>query len=241
MEGWRAICDRIRALANPILQTGLASVRIEQKVEMWKELKPEMASINFNSHDEFLQPDPSYPLHSVYSVHPLNELREFARLARDNGVKLEIECFTSGGYWAISKLREGDFFNDDGTRVREEGLLPDPLWLELLLGWTGQGWTPKTSRALNYMVDYLPPRCNYHVSCFGPENYWPMLTHAIALGGNVRVGMEDCPYLDERGTLSTSNAQLVEKAVNIARAMGREIASPDEAREIIGLRAGDAS
>jgi 3-keto-5-aminohexanoate cleavage enzyme len=67
-----------------------------------------------------------------------------------------------------------------------------------------------------------------------PEAYWPLITHAIALGGHVRIGFEDCPYL-EPGTLATSNAELVEKAVKIARSMGREIASPDEAREIIGL------
>jgi 3-keto-5-aminohexanoate cleavage enzyme len=234
MEGWRDIIERIRAAGKPILQTGLASIRIEQKVEMWKEFRPEMTSINFNSHDEFFQPYHDAPPIACYSVHPINELREYARLARDNEVKLEIECFTTGGFWAINKLREGNFFNDDGTPEHEEGLLPDPLWIELLFGWTGQGWTPPTSRALNYMVDHLPPRSNYHVSCLDPEAYWPLLTHAIAKGGHVRVGMEDCPYL-EPGKLAMTNAQLVEKAVNIARAMGREIASPDEARQIIGL------
>lgn len=235
IEGWRDITERVRAAGNPILQFGLASIRIEQKVELWKELRPEMTSINFNSHDEFFQPDPAYPPIACYSVHPVNELREYARLARDNGVKLEIECFSTGGYWAVSKIREGNFFNKDGVFEHEEGLLPDPLWIEILFGWTGQGWAPPTPRALTYMVDYMPPRSNYHVSCLGPKSHWSLLTHAIAMGGHVRVGMEDCPYLDEKGTLAKTNAELVEKAVSIARAMGREIASPDEARQIIGL------
>lgn len=235
MEGWLDIAERIRAAGNPILQTGLASIRIEQKIKIWKELHPEMTSINFNSHDEFFQPDPNYPPIACYSVHPINELREYARLAKEHGVKLEIECFSTGGYWAVSKIREGNFFTEDGKFEHEEGLLPDPLWIEILFDWTGQGWAPPTARALKYMVDHLPPRSNYHVSCLGPKEHWNLLATAIAMGGHVRVGMEDNPYLDQQGTLAKTNAQLVEKIVNISQAIGREIASPDEARKIIGL------
>lgn len=57
-DGWRDITERIRSSGNPILQFGLASVRKEQKVQLWRELHPEMASVNFNSHDEYFQPDP---------------------------------------------------------------------------------------------------------------------------------------------------------------------------------------
>ena len=66
------------------------------------------------------------------------------------------------------------------------------------------------------------------------DAYWPFITHAIALGGNVRIGMEDCPFL-QPGVYAKTNADLIDKAVGIARSMGREIASPDEARETIGL------
>ncbi len=72
------------------------------------------------------------------------------------------------------------------------------------------------------------------MSCMDPPAYWSIVTHAILLGGHVRVGMEDCPYLED-GTLATTNVLLVEKAVRIAREVGREIASPEEAWEIIGL------
>jgi 3-keto-5-aminohexanoate cleavage enzyme len=234
MEGWRDITERIRAAGNPIMQFGLASIRLEQKLQMWKELRPEMSSINFNSHDEFFQPDPKYPPIACYSVHPVNELRAYARLARDNGVKLEIECFGTGGYWAIGKIREGNFFNEEGEFEHEEGLLPDPLWIEILFGWTGQGWAPPTSKSLDHMLDYLPPRSNYHVSCLGFEGYWPFMAQVIAKGGNIRIGMEDCPYMED-GSLAKTNAQLIDKAVSIAREIGREIASPDEARKTIGL------
>lgn len=235
MDGWRDITERIRSAGNPILQFGLASIRIEQKVQLWRELHPEMTSINFNSHDEYFQPDAKYPPIGCYSVHPINEIREYARLANQNRVKLEVECFSTGAYWAVNKIREGKFFNDDKTYQEEPGLLPDPLWLELMFGWPGQGWVPPTARALNFMVDHLPPRANYHVSCMDPKAYWPLIAHTIALGGNVRIGFEDCPFLED-GVYAKSNAELVEKAVSIARAIGREVASPDEARRIIGLK-----
>ncbi len=236
MDGWRDITERVRRAGKPILQFGLASIRLEQKVELWRELRPEMTSINFNSHDEYFQPDPKHPPVACYSVHPINELRRYARLANQHHVKLEVECFTSGGYWAVGKIREGKFFSDDGTYEEEHGLLPDPLWIELLFGWTGQGWMPPTAKALQFMVDHLPPRANYHVSCLDPKAYWSLMAHAIALGGHMRIGFEDCPFLED-GTYAKTNAQLVEKAVSIARAIGREVASPDEAREIIGLAA----
>ena len=236
IDGWAEITERIRAAGNPIMQFGLASIRIEQKVELWQKLRPEMTSINFNSHDEYFQPDPSYPPVPCYSVHPINELRLYSRLASENGVKLEVECFHTGAYWAVQKIRDGKFWTDDGKYEEEMGLLPDPLWIELLVGWPGQSWTPPTPRTLDFLVDHLPPRANYHVSCMDAEAYWPFMTHVMALGGNVRIGMEDCPYI-EPGVYAKSNAELVEKAVGIARAMGREIASPEEARKVIGLGA----
>ena len=67
-----------------------------------------------------------------------------------------------------------------------------------------------------------------------PPTHWQVLTTSILLGGHVRVGMEDNPYLEE-GRLATSNAQLVEKIARIAHELGRETASPEEARWITGL------
>ena len=234
LEGWRDIHERILAKCRPIIQFGLASIRKEQKLALWQALHPDMSSINFNSHDEYFQPDPADPPVACYSVHPISELREYARLAKGHGIKLEIECFTTGAFWAINKICQGDFWNADGTREREEGLLADPLWLTLFFGWPGQGWTPPTVRGLQYTVDNLPPRANWSMSCMAPPAYWSLVTHVIALGGHVRVGMEDCPFL-ENGVYAKSNAQLVEKAVRIAREVGREIASPEEARQIVGL------
>jgi 3-keto-5-aminohexanoate cleavage enzyme len=69
---------------------------------------------------------------------------------------------------------------------------------------------------------------------------WGLLPLAIAMGGHVRVGWEDNPFLPN-GTLSTTNAQLVDVVVRMAREIGREVASPDEARQIVGIRRGAAA
>jgi 3-keto-5-aminohexanoate cleavage enzyme len=85
------------------------------------------------------------------------------------------------------------------------------------------------------MVDHLPTRVNWSTSCMAPAVYWSVIAHAIAIGGHVRVGMEDCPYI-EPGVYAKSNAELVERAVRLARAIGREVATPEEARVMTGLK-----
>jgi 3-keto-5-aminohexanoate cleavage enzyme len=84
------------------------------------------------------------------------------------------------------------------------------------------------------MHDMLPAGVNYNVSVMNPERQWSLLAMAIGLGAHVRVGFEDNPYI-RPGELATSNAQLVEKIVEIADLLGRPVASATEAREIIGL------
>src|SRR5581483_3237634 len=83
---------------------------------------------------------------------------------------------------------------------------------------------------------HKPEDFNYSVSVMDPPTQWQVLTQSILLGGHVRVGMEDNPYLDTNGTLARSNAELVDKIIQIARALGRDIASADEARQITGLK-----
>ena len=87
---------------------------------------------------------------------------------------------------------------------------------------------------MQYMHDHKPDGFIYNVSVMDPAEHWRVLTMAILLGGHVRVGMEDNPFLAP-GQYAKSNAQLVEKIVRIAREVGREIASPQEARQIMDI------
>ena len=178
MDGWAEISDRIRETGKAIVQFGLASIRLEQKVELWQKLRPDMSSINFDSHDEYFQPVPEHPPAGYcYSIHPISELREYTRLANENDVKLEIECFSTGAFWAIEKVRAGEFWVGD-RREDELGLLPDPLWATLFFGWPGQSWTPPSAKGIQFMVDHLPANVSWSMSCMAPAVYWSTIAHA---------------------------------------------------------------
>jgi 3-keto-5-aminohexanoate cleavage enzyme len=221
VDGWHEMTTAIRDQADGIIQFGIAGARLEHRIPLMK-LGPDMMSVAFNSHDEYFQPDPAYPPNAIYSLHPLEELREYARVTTEHGVKMEVESFHTGALWNLRKLQD-------------EGLLPDPVWTTLFIDWAGGSWTPPTERALQNMVDALPAGVNWNVSVMSPTRQWHLLAMAIGMGGHIRVGYEDNPYLTP-GQLADSNARLVEKAVQIATLLGRDIASSDEARETIGLR-----
>lgn len=221
IDGWRRLTERIRTHAsNPIVQFGIASARIEEKIALM-DLQPEMMSYAFNVHDEYFQPDTDYPPNEMYALHTRDELEEFSRAALDHGVKPEIECFYTGAFWNL------EF-------IRKQGLLADPCWATLFFGWPGGAWTPPTPDAMLYLVRHLPPNVNWNTSVMDAATQWKLLAQAIGMGGHVRVGWEDNPYLPD-GTPSRSNAELVEVVVGIASALGREVATPDEARKISGL------
>ncbi len=220
-DGWKLLTEKIRDACDPIVQFGIASARLEEKFRLM-ELRPEMMSYAFNVHDEYFRPDPAFPANEMYALHPRDELEEFCRGALEHGVKTEVECFYTGAFWNL------DY-------IRGQGLLEDPVWATLFLGWQGGAWTPPTHDALLYLVNHLPPRVNWNVSVMDPMQ-WRLHALAIAMGGHVRVGWEDNPYLPD-GTLARSNAELVEVAVKMAETVGREVATPDEARAITGMTA----
>lgn len=222
LEGWQAVTDGIReGGGDPIIQYGIASARLPEKIELMKQA-PDMMSYCFNVHDERFQPEPDLPPFEVYAMHPRQELEEAARAAAEHDVKFDIECFISGAFFNL-------------RYIREQGLLKDPSWATLFFDWEGGAWTPPTPDALQFMVRHLPPEVNWNVSIMNRTATWELVPLAIAMGGHVRVGWEDNPYLPS-GEIAKSNAELVETVVKMAELIGREVATPAEAREIIGLR-----
>jgi 3-keto-5-aminohexanoate cleavage enzyme len=180
-----------------------------------------MMSYAFNAHDEYFQPDADYPPVEAYALHPRDELETFCRAAREHGVKVEVECFYTGAFWNLE-------------HIRSRGLLDDPVWATLFFGWQGGAWTPPTPDALLYSINHLPVNVNWNTSVMDPKQQLKLLSLAIGLGGHVRVGWEDNPYLPD-GSLARTNAELVDVVVAMARAVGREVATTEEAREITGL------
>lgn len=217
--GWRALTDKIRSVGtDPIIQYGIASARLPEKIKLMQQ-GPDMMSYAFNVHDEYFRPDPSLPPNEMYSLHPRDELEEASKAALDHGVKLEIECFYTGAFWNLEY-------------IRQQSLLHDPIWATLFLGWQGGAWTPPTHRALQYFVDNIPANVNWNVSVMDPVAQWPILAMAIGMGGHVRVGWEDNPYLPG-GQTSKCNAELVEVVVKMAELIGRPVASVETARGIV--------
>jgi 3-keto-5-aminohexanoate cleavage enzyme len=147
-----------------------------------------------------------------------------------------IEGFTEG---AISRGLGIEFETFDAGQVEnvkalvDSGVIPEghPLNFDFVLG-IGGGM-PATPKALMYMVDAIPPGA--HWTAMGiSRRQAPITTMAMILGGGVRVGFEDNVYL-YKGVLAKSNAEFVDRVVNTAKVIGREVATVEEAREILHL------
>lgn len=220
-EGWQAMHQGIRSKVDAIIQYGIASARFAEKSRLM-DYHPDMMSICFTAHDEHFQPDAKYPPMELYAVHPRDELAMYCKEMKHKGVKTEVEAFTTGAFW-----------NVDYVKRLPGNLLPDPIYMTLFMGWPGGAYTYPDMESMLCFYHHLPKNCVWNLSNMNPKTHWMNLSWAICLEGNVRVGWEDNPYMD--GKLADTNARLVEKIVRISRDLGREIASPEEARRIIGL------
>ena len=144
-------------------------------------------------------------------------LRIGAEKIRALGIKPELECFELGHLWFVNKLVE-------------EGLIDDPPFVQVCLGipWGA----PATPRTMQTFADQMPPNAVWSGFAISRMEM-PAVAQAMLMGGNVRVGLEDNLYLS-KGEFA-SNAQLVERAVNIVESLGGTVAGPDVARERLGL------
>jgi len=143
---------------------------------------------------------------------------EYAEKMAEAGVKPELEVFHPGHFTEVNHLVEG-------------GYLEEPYWLTLILGM--QTGTIPHPRNLQNLVDNIPDGTEWQCLAVGKYQL-PLTTMGMLLGGHIRVGMEDNVYY-RKGELVESNAQLVRRSVRIAEELERPVASPDEAREILGL------
>ncbi|HXX79484.1 MAG TPA: 3-keto-5-aminohexanoate cleavage protein [Ktedonobacteraceae bacterium] len=219
LPGWESLRHAIVGKCSPIIQYGIANGRFNQRIELMRCQRPDMMSVCFNAHDECFDYEAGREPVELYAIHDREELAKYCSQSQQLGVQLEVEAFHFGAVW-------------NAMRMVEKGLLRVPAWITFFLGWKGGCWTPPTTRALQYMVDHLPTGFIFNTSVMDPEHAWTVLTMAISLGGHVRVGMEDNPFVVP-GKYAETNAELVEKIVRIATELGREIASPAEARAII--------
>ncbi|NLX61183.1 MAG: 3-keto-5-aminohexanoate cleavage protein, partial [Tissierellia bacterium] len=172
------------------------------------ELNPEMATLSCGS--------VNFGGDEVF-LNTESSIINFAKRMKERGIKPELEIFDKG-------------MIDTALKLVKKGLVDKPLHFDFVLGVQ----MAATARDLVFLVDSIPEGSTWSVAGIGRYEM-PMAAIAIAMGGHVRVGFEDNIYLS-KGVLAKSNGELVEKVVKIAKELGREIATPDEAREILGLK-----
>jgi uncharacterized protein (DUF849 family) len=177
----------------------------QERVRHIVELKPDICSLDMGSMN----------MGSTVFVNTPASLEAMAVAIRDADVMPELEVFEAGHLLLAKRLIETGH-------------------VSLFQICLGIAWAqPATPEAMSYMRSLLPPDCTWFA--FGISLYqFPMVAQAILLGGHPRVGLEDNLYL-EKGKLAPSNAALVEKAAKIVEVLGDQVATPAEARQILGL------
>jgi 3-keto-5-aminohexanoate cleavage enzyme len=182
-------------------------------------VKPEMASLNCGSlnYGMLSRKKREFFLNDV-QMNPWGSLLKFADTMKECGVTPELEIYDAGMINNAMVLLSLD-------------ALKEPLHFQFVLGVLG-GMQP-TVNNLIFLKDSIPQGSIWALAALS-LNIYTLGPIAIAAGGNVRVGLEDCIHI-EKGVLAESNAQLVAKMVRIAGEMGREVATPSEARRILSL------
>lgn len=175
-------------------------------------LRPEMASYDCGSMNW---------LHSGLFLNPPPFLEALGLNMQAWGVKPEIEAFDPG-------------MIANAAYYLKKGVLKAPLHFQFCMGCANG--IPGSMKNLVFMKETMDSLCPGSTwSCFGVgHSAMEMLYGAVAMGGHIRVGMED-NVLFSKGTLAASNAQFVTRAVQVVRTYGNEVATPDEARELLGL------
>jgi uncharacterized protein (DUF849 family) len=234
MDGalYREVVERIRASGSDVLinlttgpgaryvptaddptkpAAGTNLTRPDIRVRHVVELRPEICSLDMGSMN----------MGGRVFINTPEHLETMATAIRDADVLPELEVFETG-HLLLAK------------RMIETGHIKGPGMFQICLGvaW-GQ---PATPEAMTYMRNLLPAGSPWFA--FGISlHQFPMVAQSVLLGGHVRVGLEDNLYL-EKGKLAPSNAALVEKAARIIELLGDHVATPAEARQILGLPAG---
>ncbi len=210
-EVYKEIKEKIEAKCNIIFQpsTGGAVWHSPEERLQPVELAPEMATLSCgtcNFGGDVFMNSEEY-------------IEKFAKRMKELGVKPEVEVFERG-------------MINNALRLVKKGLIESPLHFDFVLGVPGA--CPGTPDDLIHMIRSVPMDSTWTVAGIGRSEL-PLATMAIVLGGHVRVGFEDNIYYS-KGVLAQSNAQLVERVVRIAKELEREVATPDEAREILGIK-----
>ncbi|HEX9925024.1 MAG TPA: 3-keto-5-aminohexanoate cleavage protein [Anaerolineae bacterium] len=214
---YRELHERLCAETDAIVQltTGGSPVLTVNERLNTVLLNPEMCSLNLGLLNFFIRGE------QIFFSNHRSDIERFAREMKRRAVKPELEVYN------FAMLEEAEY-------LIGAGLLEPPYIINLVLNTPTQGGSRGTHVNLMEMWRRLPPGTLCNVSSMG-RSQLPITTMALTMGLNVRVGMEDNVYY-RYGQLVKENAELVERTVRLARELEREPATPDEAREVLGVR-----
>ena len=197
-----------------VMAEGSTLLPPEERVKHIQALRPEICSLDRNV----------MWFGSAVMMNTPHSVAVMAKAIRGAGTKPELEVFDSGDIHMAQALIK-------------DGVLERDSLFQLCLGIKhGAG---ATTESVQYLKSLLPPEAVWAAFGIGRTEF-PMVAQSFLLGGHVRVGLEDNIYL-EKGVLAPGNAALVERAARIVRDLGGRIATPAEAREILGLRRRDSA
>ena len=228
IEDFRAITEAIRGAVDDVIinySTGAIGVPIEKRIAYLRELRPDVAALNMSSmnYAKYSRSRKDFVFKAVFE-NSFDTIIAFLEAMNDIGIRPEHECFDSGHVANLDPLID-------------MGLLSEPLQVSCVMGVNG-GIRP-TPRNLAFMADQVPGGPE------GPNNWgvigisrdqWRLVSASAALGGNVRVGLEDNFYLPG-GEMASSNGDLIARARRIVEDVGRRAATVAEARERLAVPA----
>jgi 3-keto-5-aminohexanoate cleavage enzyme len=223
VEDFRAITEAIRGEVGDVVinySTGAVGVPVEKRIAYLRELRPDVAALNMGSmnYAKYSRRRREFVFEYVFEnsfgtiVALLEAMNEF-------GIRPEHECFDSGHLANLDPLLH-------------MGVLRPPLQVSCVMGVTG-GIRP-TARNLAHMAEQVPDVPHQWGVIAVSRAQWTLVAAALALGGNVRVGLEDNFYLPE-GEMARSNGDLVARARVMTEGAGRRPASVAETRELLGV------
>ena len=235
----KVIKQRSNCVVN-ITTGGAPTMTIEDRLQPAALFKPEVASLNMGSMNFGLYPmldrfktfrhdwERPYLEASKDRIfrNTFADIERILRTCADNGTRFEIECYDIGHLYTLAHFVD-------------RGLVKPPFFVQSVFGILGGiGPHPEDVMHMRRTADRLFGR-DYHWSVLGAgRNQFAIVSQALALGGNVRVGLEDSLWVGP-GRLAKSNAEQVAKARRLIEELGLELATADEAREILELKGGD--
>jgi uncharacterized protein (DUF849 family) len=237
----RVIKQRSNVVVN-ITTGGAPTMMVEERVRPAATHKPEVASLNMGSMNFGLYPMiPRYKgkfkydweepylegSHERIFKNTFADIEYILKTCAGNDTRFEIECYDIGHLYTLKHFLD-------------RGLVKTPLFIQSVFGILGGiGTHPEDVIMMKRTADRLFGSENFHWSVLGAGgNQMRIAAQALAMGGNVRVGMEDSLWIGA-GKLAESNAQQVTKVRQIIEGLGLEVATPDDAREILTLKGGD--